>query len=48
MATRYTAAVQADRDEDTQLGEVVVTEPYIDATGAENDWLVTIARAVYR
>eukprot|EP00903_Cladosiphon_okamuranus_P009934 g9430.t1 len=43
----YTAAEQADKDEDTQLGEVVVTETYIDAIGSENDWLVTIARAVY-
>lgn len=32
---------------DTGLGDVVITDPYIGAMGAENDWLVTIARAVY-
>lgn len=45
---RYTAAEAADKDDDTQLGEVIVTEPYIDAIGSTNDWLVTLARAVYR
>ncbi|CAM9681371.1 unnamed protein product, partial [Ectocarpus fasciculatus] len=44
----YTLAEDADRDPETFLGEVIVTPPYIDAVGSENDWLVTLARAVYR
>eukprot|EP00752_Nemacystus_decipiens_P005742 g5195.t1 len=43
----YTAAEDADKDDETQLGDVIVTDPYIDAIGSTNDWLVTLARAVY-
>lgn len=43
---RYTKAEGADIDPDTQLGEAIVTDPYTGA--AEDDWLVTLARAVYR
>lgn len=35
-------------DPETFLGDAVVASPYIDAIGSENDWLVTLARAVYR
>lgn len=48
FGNRYTAAEAADMDPDTRLGDVIITEPYIDAIGSENDWLVTLARAVYR
>lgn len=45
---RYELAEDADVDPDTNLGEAVVAPPYIDAIGSENDWLTTLARAVYR
>lgn len=43
----YTLAESSDVNHETGLGDVVITKPYIDAIGSENDWLVTIARAVY-
>ncbi|CAM9310217.1 unnamed protein product [Ectocarpus sp. 13 AM-2016] len=43
----YTSADEAVEDSETSLGEAIVTPPYTDAVGSENDWLVTLARAVY-
>ncbi|CAM9411464.1 unnamed protein product, partial [Hapterophycus canaliculatus] len=45
----YTSAVADDveLDEDSMLGHVIITDPYIDAIGSEVDWLVTVARTVY-
>lgn len=45
----YVAAVDDDTgvSDETALGDVIVTDPYIDGVGSEKDWLVTIARAVY-
>eukprot|EP00903_Cladosiphon_okamuranus_P009939 g9434.t2 len=41
----YQAALDADEDPDTNLGEAIIWGPYND--GIANDWLVTTARAVY-
>lgn len=30
------------------LGDVIITDPYVDAIGSGRDWLVTVARTVYR
>lgn len=35
-------------DTDTQLGDVTIAGPYIDALEAVNEYIVTLARAVYR
>ncbi|CAM9739313.1 unnamed protein product [Scytosiphon promiscuus] len=45
----YTSAIadEVEVDADTMLGDVIITEPYIDAIGSEVDWLVTVARTVY-
>ena len=45
----YEAAVDDDTgvSDETALGDVIVTPPYIDGVGSEKNWLVTIARAVY-
>lgn len=47
---RYESAIADDVevDEDSFLGDVIITDPYIDAIGSEVDWLVTVARTVYR
>ena len=47
--TWYDAAVDNDVEvsDETALGDIIVTDPYIDGVGSERDWLVTIARAVY-
>ncbi|CAB1112540.1 unnamed protein product [Ectocarpus sp. CCAP 1310/34] len=44
----YELADAAVMDSETFLGGAIVTPPYTDAVGSENDWLVTLARAVYR
>lgn len=36
-----------DISAETGLGDVVITEPYIGASGSEGNWMVTIARATY-
>ncbi|CAN0296704.1 unnamed protein product, partial [Laminaria digitata] len=43
----YKTAVATGVSDETNLGDVIVTDPYIDGVGSEKDWLVTIARAVY-
>ncbi|CAM9889126.1 unnamed protein product [Laminaria digitata] len=43
----YQNAVGTRVSDETNLGDVIVTDPYIDGVGSEKDWLVTIARAVY-
>lgn len=43
----YEAAVAADQNETTGLGDAVVIEPYLDAAGAEKEWLLALSRAVY-
>ncbi|CAM9122787.1 unnamed protein product [Scytosiphon promiscuus] len=35
------------RDEDSLLGDAIITAPYPDAVGSDDEWVVTIARAVY-
>lgn len=43
---RYTDAIDAeDGDPETNLGPAVITAPYKGAI--DNDWLVTLSRAVY-
>lgn len=32
---------------ETNLGDTIVTDPYVGATGPDENWLVTISRAVY-
>lgn len=43
---RYKLALDADEDPDIDMREAVIWGPYND--GIANDWLVTLARAVYR
>lgn len=42
----YTQAAAMTPDDDTGLGDVIVQDPYMDATSSQ-DWLVTLSRAVY-